>query len=164
MTPAPKAEAPKPAPVKPAEPPKAVEAPKPVAPPPAPQPVGPDLVALKADMVKVGDRVLGEDTKIIDKVSVEKSQDRFVVQLSDRWYKLTADEQDDLAKAMLSKAEKIDEGRLEVRDANNQRVARSPYIGDEMIILKRSQLKESEPVKGTNDLKSAPAASPENTN
>ena len=76
---------------------------------------------------------------IVNKVTVKEAKNRFSVQLSDRWYQLSADDQTDLAEAMLSKSEKLDQGRLEIRDSKNELVARSPYVGDEMIILKRSQ-------------------------
>lgn len=158
--PAPSAIAPT-APVKPLPSPAVSPAPKPLpkpvpkaktvpvqpeaAPKPAPiavpvkEPIktGPDLIALKAQMVQVSDRVLADGAAMVEKVSVDESGGRFVVQVSDRWYQLTNDEQTDFAQAMLSKAEKLDQGRLEVRDSKNERLARSPYIGDKMIILKR---------------------------
>jgi hypothetical protein len=163
----PKVEAPKPVSPKPVTPPQAVTpeppAPKPLETVKKPEPVtpkpvekmpvapkapiapvqpikpvktGPDLVALKAGLGDAADRVVEDAAALINKVSVNHEQ--LQVQLGDRWYDLSEKEQTKLAEGLFSQSKKTAYNRLDIRDANNERIARSPYIGDNMIILKRS--------------------------
>ena len=169
VTPAPKVETPQkieapktkaPKPIKPVTPkpsetvkkpepitPKPVErAPKaPIAPIAPVQPVkpiqsGPDLIALKADLVDSVDRIIEDAAAIIKTVSVNDQQIK--LQLGDRWYKLSEREQSKLAEELFSKSKQLSYERLDIRDAKDEGIARSPYIGDNMIILKRSSSTE----------------------
>ncbi len=122
--------APKPAETKPVEPKAPITPAQPV------KPAGPDLVALKADFVDSIDRVVEDAAAMIGKVSVKTDQAK--LELSDRWYQLSEQDQTKLADNLFSKSKKLDYERLDIRDAKGKQIARSPYVGDNIIILKRS--------------------------
>ena len=63
-----------------------------------------------------------------------------IVELSNDWYDLNAEEQDKLANQMFEQAQGLDFSKLQVINSQGRMVARSPAIGSEMIILERSLL------------------------
>ncbi|WP_088892006.1 hypothetical protein [Leptolyngbya ohadii] len=58
--------------------------------------------------------------------------------LDDHWFILPADSQDRLAKELWQRSRQLDYDQLEILDLENQRIARSPVVGEQMLILKRS--------------------------
>lgn len=59
------------------------------------------------------------------------------VKVSDEWYTLSEPQQDQLATQMLQQAQLLDFSKLEIINSQGKRIARSPVIGSEMIILER---------------------------
>ncbi len=59
------------------------------------------------------------------------------VNVGNGWYELGAQRQDTLANEILSRAQDLDFSKLELVDAMGDRLARSPVVGAEMIILQR---------------------------
>ena len=131
------------APVKPVQPVKPIE-------------TGPDLVAIKSDLVDSVERVVENASAMIGNVNVEQKQ--LKVELSDRWYQLTEEKQAKLAQSLYSKSQRLDYERLDIRDASGNRIARSPYVGNDMIILKRSQ--PTSPSASSTPTKTAPRPTP----
>lgn len=70
-------------------------------------------------------------------VSQNLGTKRLTVDVSDGWYTLNPSRQDQLADAMLQRSQDLSFKALEIRDAHRQVVARSPMVGDQVIILKR---------------------------
>ncbi|MEM9137907.1 MAG: hypothetical protein AAGB01_11245, partial [Cyanobacteria bacterium P01_F01_bin.42] len=97
---------------------------------------GPDLVVLKSNLASAMNRVVENAAEMIESVSV--NDDELVVALGDRWYQLSYQDQSKLADALLSKSKRLEYERLDIRDADNDKVGRSPFVGDHAIILKRS--------------------------
>lgn len=60
-----------------------------------------------------------------------------VIKISDRWYNFDRAQQDKLASRMLTRAREFDFSRLEVTDPQGTLLARSPVVGNEMVILQR---------------------------
>ncbi|WP_354635662.1 hypothetical protein [Planktothricoides raciborskii] len=60
------------------------------------------------------------------------------VQLNDIWYNLTTSQQDKFASKLLAEVKGLDFSILEIRDGAENLVARSPVVGSQMIILRRS--------------------------
>jgi hypothetical protein len=60
------------------------------------------------------------------------------VQLNDAWYNLTTSQQDKFASKLLAEVKGLDFRILEIRDGTENLVARSPVVGSQMIILRRS--------------------------
>ena len=61
------------------------------------------------------------------------------IQLSDRWYELLPANQDKIAAQMLEESGKLDFRKLEIISSQGSRIARSPVVGSQIIILQRSR-------------------------
>jgi hypothetical protein len=129
---------PKPSPV-------AIPSPKPspvAAPSPTPSPVAAKpsseqarLADLRTKLAKVGN-TYGDG--LVQDLSVSPSTGSLRVQLKDKWYDLNATQQDQLAQELFQNSASADFSKLELADASNRLVARSPLVGTEVIILRRS--------------------------
>jgi hypothetical protein len=59
------------------------------------------------------------------------------VKISDIWYSLEKSQQDKLAADILKRSQELDFTHLEIVDSQEKIIARSPFVGNEMIIFKR---------------------------
>ncbi len=75
---------------------------------------------------------------LIQSVQANFRSSRLTVKLSDGWYNLPALQQDQLANDMLRRTQELDFSKLELTDATGVALARSPVVGEEMIILQRT--------------------------
>ncbi|MGQ9864974.1 MAG: hypothetical protein ACUVSQ_01620 [Pseudanabaenaceae cyanobacterium] len=62
---------------------------------------------------------------------------RLVVQLSDAWHQLSAENQDKIVDDLYARAHRLKFQKLFVIDSNRQLIARSPVVGDRPVILQR---------------------------
>ena len=76
---------------------------------------------------------------LIQSVQANFRSSRLTVTVSQSWYGLTRSQQDKLATGLLKRAQLLDFSKLELVDPEEQLLARSPVVGSEMVILKRSQ-------------------------
>ncbi|MBV9385865.1 MAG: hypothetical protein JOZ78_05490 [Chroococcidiopsidaceae cyanobacterium CP_BM_ER_R8_30] len=60
-----------------------------------------------------------------------------VIKVGDDWYNLKQSQQDKLAARMLERAKELDFSHLEITDPQGILLARSPVVGNDMVILKR---------------------------
>jgi hypothetical protein len=74
---------------------------------------------------------------LLQSVSQNLGSSRLTVDISDDWYTLNPARQDQLADAMLQRSHDLSFKAFEIRDSHRQIVARSPVVGDQVIILKR---------------------------
>ncbi|WP_199321428.1 hypothetical protein [Microcoleus sp. FACHB-831] len=65
------------------------------------------------------------------------------VKVNNAWYNLSLAQQDSLASEMLQRSQELDFSKLEITDSQGTLLARSPVVGSNMIILKRSLLAAS---------------------
>jgi hypothetical protein len=63
-----------------------------------------------------------------------------MVKLSPDWYALSPGQQDNLVNDMLKRSKELDFRRLEILDADNTLLARSPVVGDRMVVMHRETL------------------------
>jgi hypothetical protein len=59
------------------------------------------------------------------------------VTIDDSWYEISENHQDKLLQDILTKAQTLDFYKLTIKDAKNNLIARSPVVGNEMIVLRR---------------------------
>ncbi|MDX2244135.1 MAG: hypothetical protein NW224_25970 [Leptolyngbyaceae cyanobacterium bins.302] len=138
-TPKPIAETPKPAP---STTPTPAPSPSPT-PSPAPSPtptlkLTPEqtLIARIQDQVAtVSDQYV---TGLIQSVQANFRSSRLTVKVGNGWYSLSAPQQDNLANDVLKRTQQLNFIKLEMTDANGVLLARSPVVGSEMVVLKRS--------------------------
>ncbi|WP_199245375.1 hypothetical protein [[Phormidium] sp. ETS-05] len=75
---------------------------------------------------------------LIRSIKADFTRSKLVVLLSNEWYNLTSDRQNQLANEMLVEARGLDFQTLEITDSERYLLARSPVVGSGMIILRRS--------------------------
>ena len=63
---------------------------------------------------------------------------RLLIKVSDDWYKLNKDRQDKFANETFKRSQKFNLRKLEIQDLQNNLIARSPVVGNKMIILQRA--------------------------
>lgn len=61
-----------------------------------------------------------------------------VVTVADRWYELAAPNQDKIVSEMLKRSRSLEFDKLKITDTRNTLIARSPVIGEDMIVLRRT--------------------------
>lgn len=128
---------------------RAPEAPKPVdikpTPKAAPPPklnLTPEQRLIAAIQNQVADISNQYSERLIQSVQANFKSSRLTVRVSQGWYDLSQTQQNKLADEILTRSRKLDFSRLELNDPENTLLARSPVVGDSMVILKRRQLIE----------------------
>lgn len=76
---------------------------------------------------------------LIQSVQANFRASRLMVTVGPGWYGLSRSQQDNLANQIYLKTQGLDFADLEIRDSDNHRLARSPVVGSEMVILKRNR-------------------------
>ena len=61
-----------------------------------------------------------------------------LIEVNDDWYQLSKSRQDEFANEILKRSQKFNLSQLEIQDLQNNLVARSPVVGNQMIILQRT--------------------------
>ena len=69
---------------------------------------------------------------------------RLLIKVNDDWYKLNKSRQDEFANEILKRSQKFKFNKLEIQDAQNNIIARSPVVGNKMIILRGVQAPDKE--------------------
>lgn len=75
---------------------------------------------------------------LVQEVTLNPTTNRLRVQLKDKWYDLNASQQDQLAQGLFDRSASADFSKLELADTKNRLVARSPVVGSDVVILRRS--------------------------
>ena len=60
------------------------------------------------------------------------------VTLADDWYQLAANSQDRITEEMLKRSRQLEFNKLKITDTQNNLIARSPIVGDNIVIFRRS--------------------------
>lgn len=81
---------------------------------------------------------------LIGKIEANFLRSHLMVTIGEQWYGLSYQEQDNLAADILKRAKSLDFRKLELFDATGDVIARSPVVGNDVIILKRNpQMREN---------------------
>jgi hypothetical protein len=103
-------------------------------PPPLDLAPQPELIAnLQAQVSEVSDRY-GSD--LIRDIQANFRISRLTVQLGQGWYDLSALRQKQLAADLLARSQQLQFRALELVDEDNLLLARSPFVGDEMVLVR----------------------------
>jgi hypothetical protein len=79
---------------------------------------------------------------LIQSVQANFGDRQLTVKLGDGWYNLTSTRQDSLANDILKRARRLDFEVLQLTDFEGDRLARSPVVGDKMVIYRRVRSQE----------------------
>ncbi|NEP14523.1 MAG: hypothetical protein F6K14_30865 [Symploca sp. SIO2C1] len=117
---------------------KAPEQPQlvPVEPPPPPvlTPEQSLISAIQNQVVEITEEY-GEG--LIKAIQANFLESRLIVKVSNSWYELETQQQDNLADQILAQAVELDFSKLEMNDLDGTLVARNPVVGTHMVILRR---------------------------
>jgi hypothetical protein len=69
---------------------------------------------------------------------VDFAASRLRLKLPDAWYKLGETQQNELAQQLWQRSQRFDFRKLEIQDAHNHLIARSPIVGNDMVVLRRT--------------------------
>jgi len=125
--------------------PQIIASPTPVpTPTPAPLKLTPEqtlIARIQNDIVTASDGYAGD---LIETVSANFRGSLLIVNLNQEWYSLPADQQDKFANELLQRAAQLNFVKLEILAPDDTLVARSPVVGSEMVILKRTNSSPTE--------------------
>jgi hypothetical protein len=99
------------------------------------------IASIQDQVAEVSDRY---SSSLIRSVQANFRSSRLVVKVGDSWYGLSETQQNKLSNELLKRAQQLDFVKLELSDPEGVLLARSPVVGSEMIILKRSNGAEPE--------------------
>lgn len=74
---------------------------------------------------------------LIQSIQANFQGSSLVITVGDDWYTLNSSQQDKLATQMLERSKELDFSHLEITDPQGMLLARSPVVGNDMVILKR---------------------------
>ncbi|CAA9403295.1 hypothetical protein AVDCRST_MAG94-6034 [uncultured Leptolyngbya sp.] len=126
---------------------QAPEAPKPIEISPAPsKPLPPSpplkLTPEQALIARIQEQVAAISNRyangLVQSVQANFRGSRLIVNISDDWYGLSRAQQDKLANELLRRSQDLDFLKLEMVDGAGTLLARSPIVGAEMILFKRT--------------------------
>lgn len=110
-----------------------VEAPKEIASKPAIPTL--DLAAIQTQLSSA---IAGIGDNLIDSVQAQEATHKLSIALKEDWSDLSASDRTQAAQTLLEKSQQLKFNKLELRDNSGELVARSPLIGNDVIILKPS--------------------------
>lgn len=126
---------------------EAPEAPKPIesSPPPVVPSLSPPSLKLTPEqtlIARIQTQVAAISNQyangLVQSIQANFRGSRLIVHISDGWYRLSRSQQDKLAGEILSRTQNLDFLKLEMVDGAGKLLARSPVVGTEMIILRRT--------------------------
>ncbi len=106
---------------------------------PPPQPVlTPEQNLLNAVQEKVSKITNQYSDDLIVSGEVDLLSRRLLIKVNDDWYKLNKSRQDEFANETFKSSQKFNFNKLEIQDMHDNIIARSPVVGNKMIILQRT--------------------------
>jgi hypothetical protein len=106
-------------------------------PTPATTPAAPVRLTAEQKLMAKLKAAVGDQADLLASIKLNKRTDSLQITLEPDWYDLTFGQQDELAKRLLAKAQALRLKTLELLDGQGAVVARSPVVGDEMVVLLR---------------------------
>ncbi len=112
--------------------------PEPIAPTPTPKvELTPEQSLIASIQEQITQASKNFSDGLIQSVKANFAGGSLVVQVKDDWYSLGQSKQDKLAQKLRDEAQQLDFTHLEITDSQGTLLARSPVVGDNMIVFKR---------------------------
>jgi len=99
----------------------------------------PEQTLVAALQTKIAEILKDYPEDLLNSVEVDFGQHSLVVKVSDLWYELNESRQTKLANQILERSRKLDLTKLELNDIGGTLVARSPVVGNQVIILQTTK-------------------------
>lgn len=103
----------------------------------SPFPLTPEQNLIKNIEDKIETITKNYEGDLIISIKVDFGKNYLLVFLSNEWYNLTENQQDELIKTIYSQAKTIDLNKLEIKDLSQNLLARSAVVGNKVIIINR---------------------------
>jgi hypothetical protein len=100
----------------------------------------PEQIFIEAIQRQITDITSQYPDEIIQTLNIDVNRDQLIVSLNPIWYQISEDRQSQLTAKMWLQAKANHFSKLELQDSQGNSIARSPVVGQEMIILQRKQL------------------------
>jgi len=84
---------------------------------------------------------------LIQLIQANFQNSSLIIKVGDDWYNFKQPQQDKLAAQMLERSKELDFSHLEITDSQGTLLARSPVVGNDMVILKRQMLGKQQETK-----------------
>ncbi len=110
-----------------------------ILPPPEPE-FTPEQNLIAAIQQQVIDLTSQYPEELIGSIEANFSASRLIVTLGQQWYQLSAKRQDFLAQSIFKRSQHLDFRKLEMIDSQGNLIARSPVVGNQIIIIRRQEL------------------------
>ncbi|AFZ58309.1 hypothetical protein H6G54_04060 [Anabaena cylindrica FACHB-243] len=103
------------------------------------------IVAIENQLAEISIPIKSTQSEIVSSQLIKSIQANFrtsdlTIKISDDWYTLEASQQNQLAADIFQRSQELDFSHLEIIDLQDRLVARSPVVGNEMVIFKRQTL------------------------
>lgn len=115
-----------------------------IAPPKEPEPTPSPIVELtpEQNLIASIEKQVSEITDryadgMIQSIQANFQSSRLIIKVAPDWYNIEQPQQEKLAARMLERARELDFSHLEITDLQGKLLARSPVVGNNMVILKR---------------------------
>lgn len=93
------------------------------------------IASIQGQVTEISDRYI---SALVQSVQPDFRSSRLVVQVSNGWYQLSPQQQDQFSDELWTRSQELDFIKLHLTDPNGRLIARSPVVGSSMVILKRS--------------------------
>lgn len=120
----------------------APQEPQPVVTAPTPPPkleLTPEQSLIAAIQAQVAQVTSEYSEGLIGTIEANFALSRLTVQVGDEWYELESSRQEELANEMLRRSQQLDFRKLEIIDSGGDLLARSPVVGQAMVIVPRNK-------------------------
>lgn len=108
------------------------------APPPKPE-LTPEQSLIASIQEQVSDLTRQYPEGLIATIEANFLGSRLIVTMGNEWYSLDKSRQNNLANAIFERSRRLDFRKLELMDQQGNLIARSPVVGEEMVILQREK-------------------------
>jgi hypothetical protein len=103
------------------------------------RPIDPEQAFIDAIQAQLNEITSQYPDDIINTLQVDLPRDLAIVRLNPVWYTIDDDQQDRLSDRMWLQARANHFGKLELQDPTGHTIARSPVVGQHMVVLQRRQ-------------------------
>ncbi len=107
---------------------------------PPPRKLTPEQTLIVSIQNQIYDLTNEYGDEVLEYLKVDFSSNLVTVEITDNWYELTAQEQDELANKMFQQVQYLEFGQLQLINSQGRIIARNSVISSKMIILERSLL------------------------
>jgi len=121
-----------------------VPSPEPV-PSPTPMALTPEQSLIASIQNRVAEITDQYANGLIQSIQANFQGSSLIIKVGDDWYTLKQSQQDKLAARMLERAKELDFSHMEITDPQGALLARSPVVGNDMVILKRQAIGDRPP-------------------